>query len=317
MTTTAVKATKRTGRSAAKAAPAQRKRAVSRPAPPPDVAVVEVDDDIQFGRVVLTPTVAKRWMARNIENNRNKKLSKITGYTADIRAGNWRRTGETIKFDEDGNMIDGQNRVQAFLDSGADSIVVYVAWNVPLDAFEVMDTGASRTFADVLKGKGVRSPRYGEAAVVRRIVMWEAGNPTGVRSGGTGTKYPNPTHTQLAERYMLDEHRFDAAASRGLDMRNAKLGNSTAGGIAFFLFHQLDAALCHQFFDELITGANLGETHPAKVLRDKLLRTTDTPNEQLALYVKAWNAYRKDQTLTRLQKPNEAGMTAARFPRPE
>ncbi len=146
--------------------------------------------------------------------------------------------------------------------------------------------------------------------------MWEAGNPTGVRSGN-GTKYLNPTHTQLANRYVQDPPRFDAATARGMDMRRAKLGNSTAAGIAFFLFHKIDPEQCHRFFDELITGANLGATHPAKMLRDKLLRTLDTPNEQLALYIKAWNAYRRDEPLVRLQKPNEAGMTITRFPRPQ
>lgn len=314
-TATAVKPAARPAK-VAKVAP-QRRRAVSKPPPPADVVVVEVDDDIQFGRVVLTQPVARRWMARNIEHNRNKKQAKIAGYRADIKARKWRRTGETIKFDDAGNMIDGQNRVQAFIDSEVESLVVYVAWNVPRDAFDVIDTGASRTFADVLRSKNVSSPRYAEAAVIRRIVMWEAGNPTGVRSGGTGTKYPNPTHTQLADRYAQDAQRFDAAIARGMDMRHAKLGNSTAAGIAFFLFLQIDAGRCHQFFDEVITGANLGQQHPAKVLRDKLLRTTDTPNEQLALYIKAWNAYRKDETLSRLTKPNEAGMTAGRFPRPE
>jgi len=303
----------------AKKAPAMRPiraKAVTAPPPPPHVVITPADDDIQFGRVVLTKTMARQWMARNIQDNRNAKPAKQAAYRTDIENQNWRRTGETIKFDVNGDMCDGQNRVQAFLDAeGVESIVVYVAWNVPPEAYVAMDTGAAKTFADHLKRRGLRGTRAGAAAVIRRIIQWEQGNPLGVRNSH-GRTYVAPTHSQLDKRYEQDQDRFDAAVARGFDMRHLSIGNSTIGGVAFFLFHQISAEQCHQFFDHLATGADISAAHPCKVLRDRLLRTTEPLNVQLAFYIEAWNAFRDDRPLKRLQRPNDGAMAAARFPRP-
>lgn len=281
------------------------------------MTITPADDDIQFGRVVLTKPMARQWMARNIETNRNQKQAKQAAYRTDIENRNWRRTGETIKFDVNGDMCDGQNRVQAFIDAeGVESIVVHVAWNVPAESFVVMDTGAAKTFADHLKRKGLKGTRAGAAAVIRRVILWEQGNLLGVRNSH-GRTYVAPTHSQLDRRYEQDQDRFDTAVARGFDMRHLNIGNSTVGGVAFFLFHQISPEQCHQFFDHLATGADIAVTHPCKVLRDRLLRTTEPPNVQLAYYIEAWNAFRKDQPLKRLQRPNEGPMAAAKFPRPQ
>ncbi len=294
----------------------RRPAAVTGPPPPPHVVLTPADDDIQFGRVVLTKTMARQWMARNIETNRNEKPAKQAAYRTDMEGRNWRLTGETIKFDVNGNMCDGQNRVQAFLDSDADSIVVHVAWNVPVESFVVMDTGAAKTFADHLKRRGLKGKRAGAAAVIRRIMLWEAGNPLGVRNAH-GRTYVTPTHSQLDDRYAQDEARFDAAVDRGFDMRHLNIGNSTIGGVAFFLFHQINPERCHQFFDHLATGADISAAHPCKMLRDKLLRTSEPPNVQLAYYIEAWNAWQEDRPLKRFQRPNEGPMAASKFPRPQ
>ena len=62
--------------------------------------------------VFVTPDMAAGWLKLNVEKNRNVKKSRINGYVRDIQSDNWVLTGEAIKFDVDGRLIDGQNRCQ-------------------------------------------------------------------------------------------------------------------------------------------------------------------------------------------------------------
>lgn len=280
--------------------------------------------------VLVTPATAANWLRRNSENNRAAKSAKIPMYARDIVLNRWLSdTGETIKFTGDspntGQLIDGQNRLRAveLAGSGIDvdgvrlslpegaGVVFDIAYNVPVEAMQVIDTGASRTAADVLKIAGARE-RMRSAAIVRWAIMWEHGQRAS--QGGSFA----PTTTDIAYRYLAEPEAFDAATARGSDVQRAGLGTGAAAGTAFYMFAKLDRELAHQFFDQLLTGANLPDRHAVLILRNKLARMRVdrlTRAEQLAWIIKAWN-HMRDGKSTSTFYFREA-ITNENFPEPK
>jgi hypothetical protein len=267
---------------------------------------------LTYKRELITPQRARQMLDTNSENNRNPRSTKITQYARDMQSGNWNsNTGETIKVDIKGYVIDGQNRLAAVMAAGVD-IYMDVVYDVPTEAMQVIDTGAVRTAGDALRISGAVS-RTVSSAVVRWAILWDARLYTG--QGGTFS----PTITEIGQRYLAEMDRFDASARRGADCRRHGVGTGSVAGMAHYLFSRLDSEMTHQFYDQLITGANLPKTHPVLALRNKmgLVRQEKTTRpQQLALYVRSWNAFREDRTLDRMMIVRKGELNNANFPMP-
>lgn len=268
---------------------------------------------VKYERVTVTPEIAKRWLRQNAENNRNTKPAKIKSYARDMASGVWDSdTGETIKFKGD-VLIDGQNRLQAVVLAGV-PIDFDVARTTSDRAMIVIDTGATRTAGDALRIAESHS-RFRAASIVRWVIAWDAGYYRG--AGGMNL---NPTHSEIWDVYAKDPAFYDGAALRGDDCQRVGLGQGSALGTACALFSRIDVETTQQFFDALISGANLAEGHPVLTLRNRLMRAKldrATRPEQLALAVRAWNALRAGETLAKIMITRSGELTNANFPKPK
>lgn len=268
---------------------------------------------IKFERVTVTPALAKRWLEKNADNNRNPKRSKIPGYARDMLAGLWNsNTGETIKFDETERLIDGQNRLMAVVMAGV-PVDFDVATGLPSDAMRVLDSGSARTGMDVLKIASA-SDRARTASIVRWVILWDAKLFMG--NGGALT----PTNSEILDRYRQDAGMFDAAAKRATDCQNRGIGTGAPAGVAHYLFSRVDQELAHQFFDQYISGANLPDKSAVLALRNKIARQRidrlKRP-EQLALFVRAWNLWRDSKPTDKLVITGSGELSNTNFPQPK
>lgn len=268
---------------------------------------------ITYDRVTVTPSLAKQWLGKNADNNRSPKQGKIPSYARDMLSGRWNSdTGETIKFDEDGVLVDGQNRLLAVVQAGI-AVDFDVARGLPRTAMQVIDSGAARTGMDVLKIANA-TDRARTSSIVRWTILWDAkffmGQATTLR----------PTNTEILDRFRLDAGPFTAAAKRATDCQNRGLGTGTPAGVAHFLFCRIDVEQTHQFYDQLISGANLPDRSAVLALRNKMARLRVdrlSRPEQLALYVRAWNAFREGRPMDRMQITRSGELTNANFPQPK
>lgn len=267
---------------------------------------------IRYETVEVTPQLAKRWLGKNAENNRLPKGSKIPAYARDMLQGSWQAdTGETIKFDPDGDLIDGQNRLRAVVMAGV-SVAFDVAYDVPRRAMQVVDTGAARTAGDVLRIAGAND-RMRAASIIRWVILWDAKIFTGV--GGQ----LKPTTTEIIQRYSAESGAFNSAATRATDCQNRALGTGAPAGVAHYLFSRIDREQTHAFFDQYISGANLPDKSAVLALRNKIARARvdrTTRPEQLALFIRAWNGFREDRPTDRLQITRRGELTNLNFPQP-
>lgn len=267
---------------------------------------------LTYKRELITPQRARQMLDTNSENNRSPRSTKITQYARDMQSGNWNsNTGETIKVDIKGYVIDGQNRLAAVMTAGVE-IYMDVVYDVPTDAMQVIDTGAARTASDALRISGAVD-RMISSSVVRWSILWDAKIYTG-RGGNF-----SPTITEIGKRYLAEVDRYDAAARRGADCRRYGLGTASVAGTAHYLFSRIDVERTQQFYDQLITGANLPPTHPVLALRNKMgsaRQEKTTRPQQLALYVRSWNAFREDRTLERMTVVRKGDLNNVNFPMP-
>lgn len=98
----------------------------------------------------ITPHVALNYLARNVDHNRKLKPSVVKTLIGILQRGEWLLTHQGIAFDREGNLIDGQHRLQAIADSGITATMT-VTRNVAPEAFKVIDDVTPRTVADHLR----------------------------------------------------------------------------------------------------------------------------------------------------------------------
>lgn len=288
----------------------------------------DTSDGIVYIAVDVTPQVAGYWLDNNHPNNRKAKLALISKMARDMGEGNWdEATGDTVKVTKDGLLADGSQRMRSVLRCAADErypefrgVRMTFAFGVSDNTIRVVDTGASRSFADVLQIEEAMN-RTQVGAIVRRIFSWKQGNY--VNNRGSSSAYADASMTELLQLYKSDISGFDASAARSVDLRRFGIGNGTAGGTAHYVFSEVDKEATQRFFDGLVSGANLPSRSAIHVLRERLRRAevkTDrmvhwmNPTEQLYLYCRAWNAWRKDRPVEKLQLPDGRDVTNDKFP---
>jgi hypothetical protein len=119
----------------------------------------KVKEILRSGRGVVRERITAPTAALIVLNhnpiNREISQSKVTGYAADMRAGDWRLNHQGIAITPDGKLGDGQHRLIACAESGV-AIEVYVTSDVPLDVIHgTTDMTKPRTPGQALTMAGV------------------------------------------------------------------------------------------------------------------------------------------------------------------
>lgn len=253
----------------------------------------------------ITPAQAAEWLEANLAEGHNRSLrrERAEAFARDMESGNWRDNGETLKFDWNGRLIDGQHRLAALVRAGIPHRFLVVR-GVDPDSIHTIDMGVARRYADVLRMNGVRNGAQ-MASMERRLYLWKR---RGVKVARGGVKAL--TSTELLEFRQGYHQLLSLALSRGQDLRKkfARVSPSTFGA-AYILFTEKDPAMADKFFDMLLSGVGFGEDrrHPVLVLRERLAdgsrqfeakRTSE--DEKLALMIRAWNHFRDGKPVSTL-----------------
>ena len=116
----------------------------------------------------ITPALATRYLGKN-SGNRPTKTRAVRSYTNDMETGHWYVTGDTIKFDEEGILRDGQHRLYAIIESGKAQVLLVVR-GLSKEAMKGVDKPVARGIVDWFKMIG-NSDRLGaKKAQVAKMV---------------------------------------------------------------------------------------------------------------------------------------------------
>lgn len=247
----------------------------------------------------ITPEIAARWMEKNIKNRPQRQLV-INRYTEAMKDGQWTLNAETIKFDTGGNLLDGQHRLQAIINSGV-SIRCYVARDLAPEVFDTIDVGAARAPRDTLALAGETNFTV-LSQVLRMWYIHEELGSFAELSSNVSSLITTRDLLQTLERHP--DIRISISAVTGQKLLRPLISAPQAA-FCHYLFARIDLPTCNHFFQKFTYGDNLESNHPVLLLRQRLLNltahSTNIRIEKVALVIKAWNLVRKKKTAMALR----------------
>lgn len=252
---------------------------------------------------VITPTKAKAMLAKN-PTNRALRSHRVRQYADQMSRNQWEMVGDPIRFDTNGNLLDGQHRLAAVVSSGK-SMKFVIVRGLPSESFVVMDSGMNRSTADGL-GREVKAATH-KAAAIRLLWIVECdGDPR------KSEERLLVTRTDIHEYYEANSEKIDEATLAGSMVYNAAGGNRSAWIAFYVLADRIDSAARHDFMESMRTGAGLTGSDARLSLRNWLLQSRNkrvtASGDHLALYIKAWNDWRsgRSRSVMRLVSNDEA-----------
>ena len=261
---------------------------------------------------VITPKVAEQ-MLQNNNNNRPVNEDNLAFIMKAMKDSNFQLTGEAIKFSSGGTLLDGQHRLMAIVKSKVPCKMLVVR-GLEEGVFKFLDTGRKRTAADVLHINGV-SYSTNTAALINFVLLYKSGNARNFSSKNKrgGKQISN---FDIAEFYEKNKESIDYSLQLAVKSKCKLMSKSQLAGWHYILkglsFHEAD-----EFCSKFAEGANLAKTSPIFAIREKLMQ--DRINKlkmpiqmKYALFIKAWNAFRKGKSVSQLRWDSQK----EEFPKP-
>jgi hypothetical protein len=270
---------------------------------------------LQFEEVEVTPEVAEEWLA-TMGVNRRLSESNLEAIAQAMTEGNWHNDGTPIRFNVDGQMIDGQHRSMAISMTGKTQTLMVVR-GVEQAAMTTIDTGKTRSRSDVLS---IHDPELKDVVAIAGaatvVLRWKKG----VRGNALRNTYVS--NDEFVR--FFDEHREDiltANRNGGRVARATRGVTQQAMSLCAYLFSQIEPEDAQFFWDRVIDGAGLDKGSPILALRRFFEREARSTRDNVradiaaAITIKAWNAYRQGRTVELLGF-KVGGAKPERFPEP-
>lgn len=116
---------------------------------------------------LITPALAKKWLETINVNNRGISQNRVGQYTQLMQLGLWdENNGDPIQLDVDGNLVNGQHRLKAIVNSGVE-LKMFIVRGVSRYARNTIDTGVSATNSALWKRTGAEYYRYWSAILTQ------------------------------------------------------------------------------------------------------------------------------------------------------
>lgn len=164
-------------------------------------------------------------------NQRGRKATAINGYKKDMENGNWVFCGDSIRFDVDGLCIDGQQRLNAIVESGKAQEFIVVR-DLPTDCKRVIDSGYKKTIEDYLKS-AEKGYKLGATAIVKQVSNFNKKRKNSDNSIGNN----GLTYSDIIDYYRTDMQWFNSAAEYGgeISKKCKALRKTEVGSMYYYL----------------------------------------------------------------------------------
>jgi hypothetical protein len=249
----------------------------------------------------ITPQQAEALLLRN-KRNRKVSLATVKTYARRMRAGAWKKTGQPVLLNEEGEVADAQHRLWACYFSGV-SFDTYIVADVPMEAdlFAYIDAGKIRNAADALYTSGSNGLSASIASAVKLAYRYDhAGlgiikQPVMRALDNVEVLEYNRQHPKLAQAAHIVASNYP----RAINVIGSK---GVATFVAWKIFDQYGIDALEDFFQPLGSGAKLEENDPILHLRNRLMAYQEGDDDlsqphRLALIIKGFNMHRTDQTV--------------------
>lgn len=227
--------------------------------------------------VYVTPEMAERWLGMN-KVNRNIRNSRVAQFARDMQRGHWHLTGEAVKFGKSGNLLDGQHRLRAVIESGC-TVPMFVVRGIDDDAQTVLDTGSARTAADNLGMQGYKNAQLVASIARRRISL---------------TGFNDVTNSEVFEYVEENPDIMEAALVARRYAKRCDIIPSTVGLAAWLIAETHDWFTADAFFNAAAEKIGLAPGDPVLAMtsffaEQRRNRRKLTLEVQLSVIIRAFN----------------------------
>lgn len=254
--------------------------------------------------VEVTPDLARTLLERN-ESNRTPTQGRISSYAKQMLAGEWTLNGETIKIDNEGRLIDGQNRLSAVVKAGV-AVTMEISVGMPTTSFTTIDTGKCRTAGDIVSIYGKQNASV-IAAALKMIIEYERGFSIG-RSNG---RYSDSS-VGNARAFDITNKDIEMALTKYANIevflpqrkQVQTLGYKPLFAALHYLMSTYDSEMAEKFFTNLYHGefmqdGKLKRDAKIKDLREELMRMYANRHDKrncstwtiASMVIKTWNGF--------------------------
>ncbi len=241
--------------------------------------------------IKLSPEMAEAFLADQRGQVRKPRPAVVARYARDMESGRWFLGAGFIATGLDGGLVQGRLTCLAVIRTGV-TIETVIFRNVSPEAVDAMDQNYKRQPGQILAAHGMPNAA-GLAATVSTCWQMETGRERSIV----------PTISESLEWIEAHPSVIDACAGiYRLTGPTLRIKPSVAGpfiyGATIVYPEGVDA-----FVDRLADGADLSAGNPILTVRNLLIKhvgSTNGPAEsrrQLALIIKAWNAWVRDDDL--------------------
>jgi hypothetical protein len=252
----------------------------------------------------ITPSMAQDILSHN-DNNRPLNPRTLSRYIDEMKEGRWMFNGDTISIDRDGNLLNGQHRLTAVVQSGV-TIDGLIVEGLDPEAFTTMDIGRRRTGADALIiAEDAKNATCCSAACTHIISYKEAVERNApyrrvVRNGPV-------RHDQIIDTYNAYPRLYEYIRHGARQETTIKFIPLSMYAAIRLMMDEIDEKASADFWDKFETGANLGKSNPINALRSRFIghmsqnagRKMDR-NLSFNLVCRAWNLWRSGKQASKL-----------------
>lgn len=278
--------------------------------------------------MVVTPSMAKKWLMNNNEN-RQINNGAVNRYYNDIIQGKWVLNGEPIIFDKNQILRNGQHRMMAVVKAGV-PIPTVVVEGIDPSAFKSMDNGHLRTPADVLRIDNVPNARVVAGIISKFLALkygkWamSADGDTNLTASGKFGSRNMRVLDECRKNYdlyqELSKYVTDIKKQKPNLCKKLRLTPGDIGGLITFLHTEKGHTIeeVKAFFDELFEVNCEIENPIINDLRTILVNDYDAVNHfkpklRQSYIAKAWMLYNTNSKQKKISLTREEEMKGVNF----
>lgn len=217
----------------------------------------------------VTPALAKIWLYQN-KNNRAIRKHIVDNYAEQMKDGKWDLTGQGITFDENGDLIDGQHRLNAIIKSNT-PVEMLIVWDAKKSYG--YDCGLKRSYTDrILMKDGIKLDRFNVSAIRLAFILIHT-----IKSKKSGsitvenTSY-SPSTEEIKNYYMKYEEYFDFISKSNTRRTSDTLHVDQSAPVRLAelcaLYKYNDESAIKDWVEEVKTGFPVRNLRPAILYRN-------------------------------------------------
>lgn len=252
-------------------------------------SIAETDQEAVFAEI--TPELAEMLLGRN--NNYRKAVKSHIGFLDDQLSEGWDENGETIKVDRNGDVVDGQHRLNACIRTGI-SFRTWIIFNV--DNADNVDWGRTRRLNEKLAHDGYKSVNDLSSALRALAIFEEGGN------------FNNSPRRQSIKSSMELLGRYPELPNIISHSHRSKPYCPHGRFAAMVAYSEGDFGEYAKYFVDGVSGKiPLDERDPVHQFREKMIFAKTRPGSrvssqtQMALMILAWNNLLQGKSIKNLR----------------